>query len=522
MFLAVLACAYAQGNLNSFSEVRDTLLEGSELQLNADSEDCDVTNFDDRLLISMPLRQWQVIDTGSAQEIRADDFYVDTQDPAAITWITRTINFYDDDTVMVTLTVAGSGVNGTVGQIVMDCVLGVGAVAHKVINGNDLVDVDTYNELKNDLVRGDHVEAVGYLSQCEGADTAFPNGNQYTVGYQIVRFDVVNDGTPDEFILFDDVAILSADGTEFSVGAEQVIILKDGSAAVTISIFDGELNQLQNFGLVCNLGSSLRFTIHNRENENVYSTYPAIREATLSGHDMELVVFLGNCDVLEGEAVNVPGTIVSARSDEFQLFKAGSMWGDQEYIAYSTWAIDVLGELYVDIVRLYEDGTLTIEYLITFPNGGGDVAAGLLSCPLQRATLFYAVPRTRAPVTDFAEIVNEIQTRGQTFEIEIDYDACDTNGVEFGSIFGGIAWETYINPSLTDGYFYANEFTIVKQNFTGTPGPAWDAAGIAVFPDNSVVVSARLYDWYTGENLIPQTDPILCQLGEAVTFFRYP
>jgi hypothetical protein len=32
--------------------------------------------------------------------------------------------------------------------------------------------------------------------------------------------------------------------------------------------------------------------------------------------------------------------IVAARFDEFQLFKAGGIWGDVEYIAYSTWSID--------------------------------------------------------------------------------------------------------------------------------------------------------------------------------------
>jgi hypothetical protein len=75
--------------------------------------------------------------------------------------------------------------------------------------------------------------------------------------------------------------------------------------------------------------------------------------------------------------------------------------------------------------------------------------------------------------------------------------------------------------SFAAGFFYANEFNMVQQNFTGTPSPGWDVAGIAVFPDTTVFISSRLYDYATGASLI-DTEVVVCQLGNGVTFFRYP
>jgi hypothetical protein len=54
--------------------------------------------------------------------------------------------------------------------------------------------IDTYSELKTELLYGDHVEAVGYLNQCEGAEAL---GRDSTVGYQIQRFNVINEGLAD-------------------------------------------------------------------------------------------------------------------------------------------------------------------------------------------------------------------------------------------------------------------------------------------------------------------------------------
>jgi hypothetical protein len=389
-------------------------------------------------------------------------------------------------------------------------------VAHRLINGNDLNTIDTYSELKTELLYGDHVEAVGYLNQCEGAEAL---GRDSTVGYQIQRFNVINEATPEEFIVFDDLAVLSADGSDFAIGTEQVIVFRDGSADVTIVIFDGMLQQLNNFTLKCTVGSSLRFTVHNRENENTYTTYEDIKASTLEGHDMELVVFPASCSVISGEPA-APGTIVAARFDEFQLFKAGGIWGDVEYIAYSTWSIDVEGQLFVEVARLYENGDLTVEYFV-YTTAQGEFVSGMLSCPLGRGSLFHAVGRTRAPVTDYAEIIADIQERGQTFEIEIDYDTCQTGEIQYSSIYGGIAWQTYVDPTPETGFFYANEFNMVQQNFTGTPSPGWDVAGIAVFPDTTVFISSRLYDYATGASLI-DTETVVCQLGNGVTFYRYP
>jgi hypothetical protein len=243
---------------------------------------------------------------------------------------------------------------------------------------------------------------------------------------------------------------------------------------------------------------------------------------------MELVSFIDFCTVTEGEPIQGPGEIGALRFDEFQLFEAGGLWGDVEYIGFSSFTLDVLGDVIYDIARVYEDGNVEIEYHVLAPGAGGELSRGKLSCPLETATVFHSVGRSRAPETSYNEIIQRIREDGQIFEIEIAYDRCDTGDNQLGSVFGGIAWETYVDPSQDTGYFYANMFALVTQNFTGTPGPAWDASGIALLPDGTVYVDARLYDYYTGENLVADmaAEPIMCELANgpagSVYFYRYP
>jgi hypothetical protein len=70
-------------------------------------------------------------------------------------------------------------------------------------------------------------------------------------------------------------------------------------------------------------------------------------------------------------------------------------------------------------------------------------------------------------------------------------------------------------------------FAAVQQNITGTPAPAWDAAGLLIRPDNTVAIYARLYDWFTGESLFPEGQPIVCDLNDSLNnggarLFRWP
>ena len=60
-------------------------------------------------------------------------------------------------------------------------------------------DVDTYAELKSELLYGDHVEAIGFLSECGGSEAL--NGD-YVVGYQIQRFNVINEGEHELYTTF--------------------------------------------------------------------------------------------------------------------------------------------------------------------------------------------------------------------------------------------------------------------------------------------------------------------------------
>jgi hypothetical protein len=254
-----------------------------------------------------------------------------------------------------------------------------------------------------------------------------------------------------------------------------------------------------------------------------WSTYEAIKDATIAGHDMELVAFVEYCDILNGPSFEQTGLIISARTDEFQLFKAGELWGDLEHLAYSAWTIGSDADLHVDVARLYEDGNMTIEYL----NDGrisGEKTHGTISCPLRTATVFHSVGRNRFPMTNYDDILGEIVRTGQTYEIEVDYNLCQGAAASFDSIFGGIAWQTYIDTNPDTGFFFADVFNLVEQRLTdpNDPQPAWNAAGIIMRPNGTVTIEARLYDFDSGANLVTNTENIECTLGAGVTFFPYP
>ena len=70
-------------------------------------------------------------------------------------------------------------------------------------------------------------------------------------------------------------------------------------------------------------------------------------------------------------------------------------------------------------------------------------------------------------MTDYDDILDEIVRRGQTFEIEVDYDRCQVGGAGLNSIFGGIAWQTYIDTTPgTENYTKLNSTSrVLKQIF---------------------------------------------------------
>jgi hypothetical protein len=73
---------------------------------------------------------------------------------------------------------------------------------------------------------------------------------------------------PVEVLVIEDVSVASPSGTPGSVivSTEQMIIGRDGSIAVTIVVFDGSLsNELVRLNLDCALGTSIKFTKHQRE-----------------------------------------------------------------------------------------------------------------------------------------------------------------------------------------------------------------------------------------------------------------
>jgi hypothetical protein len=64
--------------------------------------------------------------------------------------------------------------------------------------------------------------------------------------------------------------------------------------------------------------ANLNFTLFTGERDGTYDNYNEIRRATLAGHDMEVVVFLEGCDVIEGEPIQATG-VVSFKSSSVDL-----------------------------------------------------------------------------------------------------------------------------------------------------------------------------------------------------------
>ena len=45
------------------------------------------------------------------------------------------------------------------------------------------------------------------------------------------------------------------------------------------------------------------------ERDGTYVRYDDIRRSTLAGHDMEVVVFAENCDLVEGDPIDLSGMV---------------------------------------------------------------------------------------------------------------------------------------------------------------------------------------------------------------------
>ena len=63
------------------------------------------------------------------------------------------------------------------------------------------ISLETYDELKDALLSGSHMEAVGYLNNCINSDDVFPDGDSFVLGFQISRFEIHASGQPDHYII---------------------------------------------------------------------------------------------------------------------------------------------------------------------------------------------------------------------------------------------------------------------------------------------------------------------------------
>jgi hypothetical protein len=61
-------------------------------------------------------------------------------------------------------------------------------------------------------------------------------------------------------------------------------------------------------------------------------------------------------------------------------------------------------DLYIDIARVYEDESMTIEYVID-ERDTGNVTSGRLSCPLRISTVFHSVGRRRFEEYIYAHLI---------------------------------------------------------------------------------------------------------------------
>jgi hypothetical protein len=123
---------------------------------------------------------------------------------------------------------------------------------------------------------------------------------------------------------------------------------------------------------------------------------------------------------------------------------------------------------------------------------------------------------------DFANVTDLLLGKGQLYQIQIDYDACEGPGSSSGQIYGGISWQPFVSSDPSGANLYSTQYAAIKQNITGVPGLAWNAASVQLNADNSAEIDYRIYDWFTGANLATVHDLTVCQLGTGVTFFKYP
>jgi hypothetical protein len=267
-----------------------------------------------------------------------------------------------------------------------------------------------------------------------------------------------------------------------------------------------------------------------RARDMTYLNYAQIKEATLLGHEMELVAFTQFCDVVSGDPV--PDNVIAGhRFDQFQLFKAGDIWGPRERITYSAFAITPYGMTIIDQVRVFDDNVVVFKWFRWFADGGH--ANGELSCPLGSAALFHSISRDRGPEFNYVNIMRAIKNEGAIFEMEVNYDGCQRNGsnIKLDSIYGSVVWEPYViedengaSVGFAAPLFAAEAITLDDEPGTGI----WTTGMMMVYPDNSVQIWPMVYNWNgTDVNPFPNPNPITCTLNTggldgSVYFFRYP
>jgi hypothetical protein len=280
--------------------------------------------------------------------------------------------------------------------------------------------------------------------------------------------------------------------------------------------------------LTCETGVSAQYTSY-KDRDLTLISYRTLKEATLKGHEVELVVFTDSCTVISGVAP--PVSIIAHRFDQFQLFKAGELWGPEEYLSFGAFAIAPDGTGILDEINVYESNRVVFDWS-RFNPGDGTVTKGELSCPLSNGALFHVVQRDRGPSFSYFQIMRAIKNEGAIFEIEIDYSGCDVGdgGVDLESLYGGIMWETYIaeNAAGIDEFFVGFVFSLQTDSTPDAVAPLWTTGAVVVTPDNVVQIFPRVFNLGSGEDVTPGGGPVItCELNTggpsgSVYFFRYP
>jgi hypothetical protein len=534
VFAVFVVHVHAQAEIGQdFETIQINLERGMLLQINVEIQECQAgpLPFEEDLYISMPMRQWQresFVDAGgqsAGQVIRVQDWYLNSgTSRVAIT--TRTVLIREEGTVTMTL----AYLDPDLGQSIFsfNCQLGSSAIVHGY--GDEDTPIDTYytyEAVKAGNLLGRYMEAIGLYHRCSNAEDYFLPGVEFVNGFIILNLAVLDEGTPAERMVFTDTVGNSfVNGTLGFLG-EDIIVYRNGSVVVRAGVYNSADQSLITWtNLECTLADSIKFISYKAETDETHPTYADIKDRALKGHYLKTTIFPDNCDVKSGpkELASVYYTVF----DQMQLFEAGEIWGPLEYIGLSTYYLNSAGEFQTDVIRIFESNTVTLDYSIFAPGSTNATTAGELQCDLESGSILHSISWERSPVPSYRYLVDAIINNGAIFEIVVDFEGCQMGDFQSNSTYSAILWETYVNNARGDkGYFFGVSFAFVT-NPSG--GVAWDVATFKVYPSGRVDVNVHLYDFQTGEDVLPNNPGVItCQLnqggpdgGGSVYFYPYP